>query len=85
MQMKNSSIIDRAARALAKAQSGADDWDSWDEQLREQVRGEVRVVLEAVREPSEVMLIDPLPGFGQAMRGIWQGMIDLALDGERRP
>lgn len=72
-----------AARALAKQQSGADDYDALDEALQLALQEEVRVVLRAVREPSEGMVeaasdrdrfgYDPLPS------ETWQAMIDAAL------
>ena len=49
------SMIERAARALAKAQSGSDEWEGLDGDLQSQLKAEVSAVIEAIREPSEAM------------------------------
>lgn len=48
-------MIERAARALAKAQSGSDEWESLDGDLQSQLKAEALAVIEAIREPSEAM------------------------------
>lgn len=48
--------LERACRALVDAQSGSDDWDALTPEMQEQIRGEVRAVLGAVREPSRGLL-----------------------------
>lgn len=49
------STVERAACALAKAQSGTDDWDGLDNDLQRQLKAEALAVIEAIREPSEAM------------------------------
>jgi len=46
------SMIERAARALAKSESGHDDWDNLDPPLQDELRSNVRAVIAALREPS---------------------------------
>ncbi|MHB9879070.1 hypothetical protein ACSMXM_05350 [Pacificimonas sp. ICDLI1SI03] len=45
--------LDRAARALAKAQSGTDDWDALDAELQDKLRDEARAVIEAFQEAGD--------------------------------
>ena len=74
------SPIEAAARALAKKQSGADDYDALDEGLQEALKDEVRAVLGAIPRPSWKML--------QAADNIemapwdsgWEAMINAALE-----
>ncbi|MDF2639759.1 MAG: hypothetical protein K0R64_2743 [Novosphingobium lindaniclasticum] len=49
------SMIERAARALAKAQSGSDEWEGLDGDLQSQLKAEALAVIEAIREPSGAM------------------------------
>ncbi|AOR76585.1 hypothetical protein [Novosphingobium resinovorum] len=74
------SIIERAARELAKKQSGSDDWDALDAELQRELKDEVRAVLQAVREPSDAMK-QVAVSFGQAVypEDFWVEMIDAAL------
>jgi hypothetical protein len=48
--------LEKAARALAKVQSGTDEWDAYDQAFQETLIEAVRAVLQAIREPSEVMV-----------------------------
>lgn len=48
-------LIDRAARALAVSRGGADPWETLEMPDKERWRKDVRVVLEALREPDERM------------------------------
>lgn len=73
-------ILHQAARALAKAQSGVDDWDGLDPAFQATLIENARAVLEAIREPSEGMVA--ALGNGEAAkwaRGTWRAMIDAAL------
>lgn len=81
--------IETAARALAKQQSGADDYDALDPELQHTLRDEVRAVLRAVRQPSPVMIgagqdrMDAVPavvGAPATPESIWRRMLDTALD-----
>ena len=49
------SPLEAVARALAKHQRGTDDFDALEEALQEVLKDTVRVVLEALRVPSEDM------------------------------
>jgi ABC-type branched-subunit amino acid transport system substrate-binding protein len=49
------SVIERATKALANAQSRETAWDGLDEALQEQFRSEVRAVIRALREPAPDM------------------------------
>lgn len=80
------SVIERAARALMKAQSGDDGWDGLDDALQDQIRDEVRAVIEAIREPAEDMGLagaQVLQGSGCAAndgaKAAWGAMIDTLL------
>lgn len=66
----------RAARALAKHQSGVDDFDSLDEALQDALIEEVRVVLREVREPSVEMKHASDRIAHARDEEIWQAMID---------
>ncbi len=87
LREKNMSIIERAARALAKSESGSDDWDGLDEGVQQKLLANVRAVIEALREPSPEMIEDLL--LTEAGGGIdtlkvsdtWQVMIDALLAG----
>jgi hypothetical protein len=48
--------LEKAARALAKVQSGTDEWDAYDQAFQETLIEAVRAVLQAIREPSEGMI-----------------------------
>jgi len=48
--------LHRAARALMKSQSGVDDFDALDDEMQASLLDDVRAVLEALREPSPLML-----------------------------
>jgi len=69
----------RAARALVLKESGTDSFDGLEPELQEQVIESVKVVLEAVREPSEAMraAASRIPHARDAE--IFQAMIDEAL------
>ena len=73
--------ITRAARALAKQQSGTDDYDALDPALQDALKDEVRAVLGAVREPSEGMADAGYVHYNED-EGPWrvfEAMIDAAL------
>lgn len=78
-------IIERAAKALAKAQSGVDVYDALDEGMQDTLRENVRAVVEAMREPSERMAkagAADMPGNTtppHVAETAWQAMIDAAL------
>ena len=78
------SMIERAAKALAQAQSGVDVYDALDEGMQETLKENARAVLEAVREPSEGMARAMLANVPEgsdpgAFGAAWYGMIDAAL------
>lgn len=74
------SMIETAARALAKQQSGTDDFDALDEGLQETLKAEVRAVLGAVREPSDSMAeAGRFPAEDDGPVACWTAMIDAAL------
>lgn len=81
--------LTRAARALAKAQSGVEDFDLLDDEMQDTLRDNVRAVLEAIREPTDHMLSD---GAFQIFKGeriteddihaakrVWRAMTKTAL------
>lgn len=74
-------IIELGARALAKSQSGVDEWDSLDEAFQENLKDHVRAVLGAMREPSEAMEYDchDVGGWDYDFRRVWLAGIDAAL------
>jgi hypothetical protein len=84
-----SEIIERMAMAIwelrrqraSKAGIELAKWEDELEGLRQDVRAEVRVSLEAGREPTEDMIY---AGNGESGHGrdiqVWQAMIDAALD-----
>lgn len=84
----------RAARALALAQSGVDDFDALDAGLQAMLVENVRAVLLAVREPTEHMtsagteIVQNVHAeesdiaFRSDAANVWRFMIDAAL-GER--
>ena len=83
--------IECAARALAKAQSGIDQWDGLDAELQAQIISEATAVIEAIREPSiEVALAgERLLGNDRGhsvdaddMRDSWIVMVDALLNEE---
>jgi hypothetical protein len=86
------SPIDRAARALALAQSGVDEFDALDEGMQETLRQNVRAVVRAIREPSEGMAQAGFDAEATAnahktqphhvVPAVWQAMIDAALADE---
>ena len=47
--------IERAARALAIAESGVDEWNQLDDDFQEAFKDSVRAVLKALREPDGLM------------------------------
>lgn len=52
------SVIVLAARSLAKAQSGVDDWDALDKELQETLIDEVRAVVIALRDAAGLLASD---------------------------
>lgn len=83
-----SEMVDRAARALCLSANGFDD----DPEIWKRYRESARVVIEAMREPTEVMLdaVNPGHGPGTLIAGLpiygadspddmWHAMIDAAL------
>lgn len=81
-------IIERAARALAKAQSGTDEWNGLDAELQAQLIAEARAAIEAIREPSEEMALagEKLLGDDRChsvdagdLRDAWIVMVDALL------
>jgi len=78
------SIIDQAARALARQQCGTNDWDGLDPELQERLRDQVRAALGAMSEASETMVAAGRQvAFGaidaQDAENIWRAMLDAAL------
>jgi hypothetical protein len=75
----------RAARALALSDSGEDCFDALDPAMQEKLVESVRVVLGAVREPSEAMI----EAANVADRGMmpWTGQYQAMIDAliENRP
>lgn len=67
-------IIDRAARALALAESGVDEFDALDDAMQDTLRENVRAVLEAIREPL-LQFMGSVPDSGDDMfdAGLAQG------------
>lgn len=60
------SPVERAARALARHESGTDCYDGLDEAMQQTLQESVRVVLEAVREPSEDQVREVIAAFDHA-------------------
>lgn len=46
-------MLDHAARALAKLRSGVDDYDALDDELKADLKHEARTMLLALRDPSD--------------------------------
>jgi|TARA_R100000501_G_scaffold7881_3_gene16422 hypothetical protein len=75
--------IERAARALAKAQSGTGNWESLDERLQQTLKNQVRAVLKAIRIPSYLQTragqytADAITETRTS--SVWQTMIDTIL------
>jgi hypothetical protein len=83
------SPLERAARALAKAESGEDCFDDFDEDFQETFMAAARAVLEAVRDPSKTMcevganrLRDPDKGPRATAQDVWREMINAAVEGQ---
>lgn len=67
--------IDMAARALVAARGGADDYDGLAPARQAVLKGEVRAILQAIRDPSERMT-----GAGaEIIRNVHQGESDEAF------
>ena len=83
-----SDIIERAARALSGWTPNMTSWDGMVDDpkeslaIREHFRQMVRVVLQAIREPSEEMIeAGNIADRGMLpWKGQWQAMIDTLLD-----
>ncbi|MHB9878777.1 hypothetical protein ACSMXM_03810 [Pacificimonas sp. ICDLI1SI03] len=75
--------IERAARALAKAQSSTSDWESLDKRLQQTLKNQVRAVLEAIRIPSYAQTRagqDTADAITESRTSsVWQTMIDSIL------
>jgi len=79
--------LEKATRAMVKVESGEDCFDALDAELQARVIESVKVVLEAVREPSDTMLCAgeaaELPSADDVRTSdlpvIYQVMIDAAL------
>jgi|TARA_R100000501_G_scaffold17610_2_gene33088 hypothetical protein len=75
--------IERAARALAKVQSGTGDWESLEERSQQTLKDQVRAVLEAIRIPSYAQIragqytADAITETRTS--SVWQTMIDAIL------
>jgi hypothetical protein len=89
LEVSDMSMIERAARALVKAQSGVDQWEGLDAELQLQLIIEARTVIEAIREPSDLMALagERLLGDDRChsvdvgdMRDSWIVMVDALLD-----
>lgn len=83
------SLLEPAARALAKSLSGSDDWDGLDEDLQVDLLTDVRTILTALRvPPPEVAragekLLGDERGHSISdwdMRDAWTVMIDALLN-----
>jgi|APAra7269096936_1048531.scaffolds.fasta_scaffold18404_2 hypothetical protein len=80
--------IQQAARALAKKQSGHDDWSCLEEELRAELVSEAQAVVGALRALDEKILSAGTAalrnrGFvlGHSdIAAVWAAMIDAALD-----
>lgn len=48
-------LIDHAARELARLEAGGHNWDILDELAQDKFRNAVRVVLDALRDPDQLM------------------------------
>lgn len=75
-------LMERAARALAAAENGADEWDALDEELRDTIRENVRTMFVAMLDPTEAMLEAVHVSDAWANddpEGMWRVMIDAAL------
>jgi hypothetical protein len=82
-----SEIVERAARACYEALGGADPqatpWPDLRERDKDGFRNQVRVTIDAIREPTEEMrrafyLLDEARSPTSCIEG-WQAMIDAAL------
>jgi hypothetical protein len=83
------SPLERAARALAEAESGEDRFDDFDEEFQETFRAAARAVLVAVKEPSKTMcevganwLISPHKGARGTAQDVWREMVNAAIEDE---
>lgn len=81
-----SEMVERAAQAVVAKQcerdGGMDVWSELAEYARDQIRQEVRVVIEAMREPTEAMVDHIRKNYELDSIGIaeeWRAMIDAAL------
>jgi hypothetical protein len=73
-------MIDTVAKAIMQWAIPFNDWDSQTEEVRERWRGATRVVIEAMREPTDIMT---LQHGGRITNNeaayVWRDMIDAAL------
>ncbi|TCM22101.1 hypothetical protein EDF56_101782 [Novosphingobium sp. PhB165] len=81
-------LIDRAARALAKAEHGSDEWNGLTPEDQEVLRQNALAVISAIRVPSPAMTAAGEKLIGQErrhaidhgdMHDAWQVMIDVLL------
>ena len=81
-------LIERAARSLAKAEHGTDDWNTLTPQDREQLKETAREVVKALRVPTPGMclagehLLKKDRGLTVSISDVhdtWQNMVDEAV------
>jgi hypothetical protein len=71
-------MLDNAARTLAQVRSGVDDCDALDDDLKADLRGEVREVLRALRDPTN----DVTSAGAEIIRNVRQGESDEAFQSD---
>lgn len=81
-------LIERAARALAKAEHGTDDWNALTPEAREELKETAREVVKALRVPTPGMclagehLLKKERGLSVSISDVhdaWQNMVDEAV------
>lgn len=80
-----SEMVERVARAICKARfsngGNADDdgWDDAPEKFKDEYLAEARAVIEAMREPTNAMMLAAHQLEHPVFDDIWETMIDAAL------
>ena len=84
-------MLDHAARAIAKVRSGGDDYDALDDELKADLKHEARTMLLALRDPSDevkqagaeiirnVRQGESAEAFQSDAANTWRFMIDAAV------
>ncbi|EJU12047.1 hypothetical protein QUC32_27430 (plasmid) [Novosphingobium resinovorum] len=86
-------LIERAARALTRSESGHDDFEYLDFCLQEELRENVRAVMEAILDPTPVMIdagattlcsCSAEDNPSEVSTRVWQAMLGAALAQTRK-